>query len=559
MVRAIDNRTLCDNEGCGDNQTIDPELHPRVVNMSIDHHRYEQCPMSKAAESNAVLGQGILYGVRQNRDILWVFAAGNGAKDAGCETPAGLTGTFPLNTMAVAAAIMTGTSPDDASATLWPSSNFGPFVTVAAPGVELHTIREAPDGYTPGEGTSLAAPIVSGLAALIFSQKPNYTARKVKQCIVQNADIDLPGYSFNVINAGEAMPPYTDTGGTVKNDCRPGAIDTSKVTKLDVVLLFDTTFSMNEEIAIVKAKAQDIITRINDAMGVAATTPAACGNNECCAEAAVCFAVANFEDYPASYGPPACGSTYSATYGSAGAGDKAFHEPVALKLTESTNNNIGTITAAIDTLAIRSGFDLPESYGRAFWEVANSVKNAKTSTDSVIGFRSDTDRKSLKIIISFGDDMPHDTNLNGSDLPCRTGIDIDVEDENPADDPCTPRCADNDNHCKQRAGLRIPNPPEPNPYDTGVDPGPDDVCGGEFDIDFQEDALMGLIEQKVRLVHIDSSENVDFIPYWSVWTQATGGAFARIKRDGTSLDEQGFTPDYLPTLIVELLASIPVE
>ena len=69
---------------------------------------------------------------------------------------------------------------------------------------------------------------------------------------------------------------------------------------------------------------------------------------------------------------------------------------------------------------------------------------------------------------------------------------------------------------------------------------------------------MGLINQKVRLVHIDSSENVNFIPYWSVWTHATGGAFARIKRDGTSLDEPTAT-DYLPKLILELLASVPLE
>ena len=59
-----------------------------------------------------------------------------------------------------------------------PFSNFGPVVKMAAPGVNiLSTINGA--GYAMDSGTSMAAPYVTGYAAIYKSQHPSSTPAEV--------------------------------------------------------------------------------------------------------------------------------------------------------------------------------------------------------------------------------------------------------------------------------------------------------------------------------------------------------------------------------------------
>lgn len=74
-------------------------------------------------------------------------------------------------------------------------SNFGPEVTVAAPGVHIYTTtihvpaRKPQDDFISDfRGTSSAAPLVAGLAALILSQHPNWTAGQIRDQIDKTAD-----------------------------------------------------------------------------------------------------------------------------------------------------------------------------------------------------------------------------------------------------------------------------------------------------------------------------------------------------------------------------------
>jgi uncharacterized membrane protein len=67
-------------------------------------------------------------------------------------------------------------------------SNYGyPNVFVSAPGVSILTTARG-GGYTTVDGTSVAAPYVSGLAALLFSRDPLRTSAVVETILAQTAD-----------------------------------------------------------------------------------------------------------------------------------------------------------------------------------------------------------------------------------------------------------------------------------------------------------------------------------------------------------------------------------
>lgn len=88
----------------------------------------------------------------------------------------------------------------------WASSNFGPEVDVAAPGVNITSTNHL-GGYKSSSGTSMAAPHVSGLAALLWSLDPDLTASQVSSLILANArDIYTSGWDDRT-GWGQIDPP----------------------------------------------------------------------------------------------------------------------------------------------------------------------------------------------------------------------------------------------------------------------------------------------------------------------------------------------------------------
>jgi serine protease len=100
---------------------------------------------------------------------------------------------------------------------LWPGSITGRETVVAAPATDLVGAR--PGGYWKVQGTSFAAPMVAGVAALVRSRWPAMPAGEVINRIIRTAaDRGAPGrdpvYGFGLVDPAAALtaevPPVFD-------------------------------------------------------------------------------------------------------------------------------------------------------------------------------------------------------------------------------------------------------------------------------------------------------------------------------------------------------------
>jgi hypothetical protein len=142
--------------------------------------------------------------------------------------------------------------------------------------------------------------------------------------------------------------------------------------KADVVFAFDLTGSMGYIIGAAKSNASEIMTKLET------DYPDVDFN----------YGVMSYMDYPHSYS--SCG--YSATYGSA-AGDYAY------SLNQSLTSNQTAVNDTINGLSLGSGWDGPQDYTRIFYE---------SYADPSVGWRPGAKR----ILVNFGDNVPHDCNLS---------------------------------------------------------------------------------------------------------------------------------------------------
>lgn len=127
--------------------------------------------------------------------VLIVAAAGNDATKAK---------SYPAAYDEVIAVAATDTNNQRA-----PFSNFGTWIELVAPGVNiLSTVWD--NGYKYMSGTSMAAPYVSGVAALIWSQFPNMSRDHVRALLQATAeDLGEKGfdeyYGYGLVNAEKAV------------------------------------------------------------------------------------------------------------------------------------------------------------------------------------------------------------------------------------------------------------------------------------------------------------------------------------------------------------------
>ncbi len=93
-------------------------------------------------------------------------------------------------------------------------SNYGKKgVDVFAPGVAIYSTTPG-SAYQELDGTSMASPVVTGLAALLFSYFPELTHYQVKDIILKSA-VKIPGQNVSVDEKPVAFQEISTTGGVV--------------------------------------------------------------------------------------------------------------------------------------------------------------------------------------------------------------------------------------------------------------------------------------------------------------------------------------------------------
>lgn len=175
----------------------------RVINMSLGKY---------SSSNQQVVDNAVKYAM--SKDVLIVHAAGNDGRNLA------KTKVYPnksyLDGSEAEAWIEVGANDEKDNENLMPwFSNYGKDqVDVFAPGTEIYaTLPE--NSYGKSNGTSMAAPVVSGLAAMIRSYYPKLTAVQVKEAIVKS--VQKINHNVIVYDSKESVPfsKLCKSGGVV--------------------------------------------------------------------------------------------------------------------------------------------------------------------------------------------------------------------------------------------------------------------------------------------------------------------------------------------------------
>lgn len=152
------------------------------------------------------------------KDVLIVHAAGN--ESTNIDSSDNYPSPFYQNNQVVSNMITVGASGDSSlpGGVLATFTNYGKkAVDVLAPGVKMYSCIPNTNQYAFEEGTSMAAPVVSGIAALLRSYFPQLSAVEVKDILIQSTDNSMADQWF-------PMPGKSKEKMQLKSTCRSGGI-----------------------------------------------------------------------------------------------------------------------------------------------------------------------------------------------------------------------------------------------------------------------------------------------------------------------------------------------
>ena len=196
----------------------------KVVNISMGYS-VPGCPdqaqeqsIEAKVRSDKGLFEHFLAG-HEGQRILWTFAAGN-------DCAPGPGSSFGANSQLPNVLTVAATDSDDSLASF---SNFGSGVEVAAPGgVDVNpltfglmsTVVEPGcggfcAGYGEDRGTSMAAPVVAGIGALVRSAHPGFSAAEAGACISASAGTEGTGFVTSRSPEPSGFPSSYAYSGTI--------------------------------------------------------------------------------------------------------------------------------------------------------------------------------------------------------------------------------------------------------------------------------------------------------------------------------------------------------
>jgi len=161
------------------------------ITWAADHGARVASLSYQGASASSTIQSAASY-LRSKGGVLFVAAGNTGAID----------NTAPTSLMMVVSAIQQGD-------TLASFSTYGSFVDISAPGNNIISTAMG-GGYWNCWGTSFATPIVAATAALILSERPDFTPSQVDATLESTAkDFGAPGYDiyygYGNVNAAAAL------------------------------------------------------------------------------------------------------------------------------------------------------------------------------------------------------------------------------------------------------------------------------------------------------------------------------------------------------------------
>jgi len=209
----------------------------KVINYSMGYSDYDPV---KAIKDGEKVGNVLKKYLNKNYDFLIVNSAGNESeRDAQYNSFfSAISDATAKSRIIVVGCAKKGDNPENETFSLRQKQSYGSRVDLVAPGVDIYSTvsqneRSFDDDYATytanskymlATGTSMAAPHVSGVAALVWSANPTLTGDRVKDIIIETANIivdgkDAAGYSHNMVNAAYAVSKALGLEYSVKGTC----------------------------------------------------------------------------------------------------------------------------------------------------------------------------------------------------------------------------------------------------------------------------------------------------------------------------------------------------
>ncbi|MEU4569664.1 type VII secretion-associated serine protease mycosin [Micromonospora sp. NPDC023956] len=174
---------------------------PEGIRYAVDHGATVVNISNGGPTTSSALDEAVRYA--QSKDVVVVAAAGNAEQgDSGVLYPARLPGVIAVGAT-------------DRDGEPWSGGTRGAQIAITAPGVDVSTTAGrwsdlTEGGYVTVDGTSAAAPLVAGAAALVRARYPEASAAEVVNRLVSTArDAGPPGrddrYGFGRLDLVRAL------------------------------------------------------------------------------------------------------------------------------------------------------------------------------------------------------------------------------------------------------------------------------------------------------------------------------------------------------------------